>query len=217
MMAQEQTQEPAQNRKGNRWQLGMLVMLFALPAIAAWFFYFNPQWLPHGRTNHGDLIDPSRAIGSLALQTVENGVFDWEPLKDQWTLTILAQGRCDDKCIEQLIKIRQIRRAMAANRQRIERLLILLPDASGNLELPSLDGLEGTRLAVAANADKSEIVELFAADPATLDKSIFLIDPLVNLMMVHDMSHITSKQVLQDLEVLLKASQNWTKGGQYGH
>jgi hypothetical protein len=212
MMTQEQTQ----NRKSSLWQLWMLILLFALPAIAAWFFYFNPQWLPQGRNNHGDLIDPSRAIGSLTLQTAENDVFDWEPLKDQWTMTILAEGGCDDKCIDQLIKIRQIRRALAANRQRIERLLILLPDASGNLEIPSLDGLEGTHLAVAASADKSEILKLFAADPAALDNSIFLIDPTADLMMVHDMTHITSKQVLQDLEILLKASENWKKGGQYG-
>lgn len=151
------------------------------------------------------------------MQTAENGVFDWGLLKDQWTMTTVAVGRCDDKCLEQLIKVRQIRRAMAANRQRIERLLILLPDASGNLELPSLDGLEGTHLAVGASADQSETLELFAVGPATLDNSIFLIDPMVDLMMVHDMSHITSKQVFLDLEVLHKASQNWTKGGQYGH
>lgn len=211
------TRELTQNRKNNLWQLWMLILLFALPAIAAWFFYFNPQWLPQGRTNHGELIDPPRAIGSLTMQTAENGVFDWGLLKDQWTMTTVAVGRCDDKCLEQLIKVRQIRRAMAANRQRIERLLILLPDASGNLELPSLDGLEGTHLAVGASADQSETLELFAVGPATLDNSIFLIDPMVDLMMVHDMSHITSKQVLLDLEVLHKASQNWTKGGQYGH
>lgn len=211
------TQELTQNRNNNLWQLWMLILLFALPAIAAWFFYFNPQWLPLGRTNHGELIDPPRAIGSLRMQTTDSGVFDWGLLKDQWTMTIVAVGRCDEKCIERLIKVRQIRRAMAANRQRIERLLIMLPDASGNLELPSLEGLEGTHLAVAASADKSEILELFASDPATLDNSIFLIDPMVDLMMVHDMSHITSKQVLLDLEVLHKASQNWTKGGQYGH
>jgi hypothetical protein len=217
MMTQEQTQEQTQNGKSNLRQLWMLVMLFALPALAAWFFYFNPQWLPQGRTNHGELIDPPRAIGSLKLQTAEAGVFDWSPLKDQWTMTIVAEGGCDDHCIEQLIKVRQIRRAMAANRQRIERLLILLPDASGNLELPSLDGVEGTHLAVGASADKAAIMEMFAADPATLENSIFLIDPMVDLMMVHDMSQITSKQVLQDLELLLKASQNWTKGGQYGH
>lgn len=213
MMTQEQTQ----NRKSNMWQLWMLVLLFALPAIAAWFFYFNPQWLPQGRTNHGELIDPPRAVGSLALQTAESGVFDWGPLKDQWTMTVVAQGRCDEKCIEQLIQVRQIRRAMAANRQRIERLLILIPDASGNLELPSLQGLEGTHLALAASTDGPEILELFAAKAATLDNSLFLIDPMVELMMVHDMSNIKSKQVLHDLEVLLKASQNWTKGGQYGH
>jgi hypothetical protein len=31
------------------------------------------------------------------------------------------------------------------------------------------------------------------------------------------MARITSKEVLQDLEKLLKASQSWVKGGQYGH
>ena len=131
------TREQTQNRKSNMWQLWMLILLFALPAVAAWIFYFNPQWLPQGRTNHGTLIDPPRPVASLTLQTPEGGRFDWGPFKDQWTMTVVAEGRCDEHCIEQLIKVRQIRRAMAANRQRIERLLILLPDVAGKLELPS--------------------------------------------------------------------------------
>ena len=213
MMTREQTQ----NRKSNMWQLWMLILLFALPAVAAWIFYFNPQWLPQGRTNHGTLIDPPRPVASLTLKTPEGGPFDWSPFKDQWTMTVVAEGRCDEQCIEQLIKVRQIRRAMAANRQRIERLLILLPDAAGKLQLPSLDGLEGTRLAVVDSADEPATRELFAVAPATIENSLFLIDPRADLMMVHDMSQITSKQILQDLEKLLKASQSWAQGGQYGH
>ena len=213
MMTRKQTQ----NRKNNMWQLWMLILLFALPAGAAWIFYFNPQWLPQGRTNHGTLIDPPRPVASLTLQAPESGPFDWSPFKDQWTMTVVAEGRCDEQCIEQLIKARQIRRAMAANRQRIERLLILLPDAAGKLELPSLDGLEGTRLAIGGSADKPAIRELFALAPATIENSFFLIDPRGDFMMVHDMSQITSKQILQDLEKLLKASQSWAQGGQYGH
>ena len=37
--------------------LWVLIALFALPPMAAWLFYLNPDWLPDGRTNHGDLID----------------------------------------------------------------------------------------------------------------------------------------------------------------
>ncbi|MEN8167296.1 MAG: hypothetical protein ABFR65_07440, partial [Pseudomonadota bacterium] len=82
---------------------------------------------------------------------------------------------------------------------------------------PSLDGLEGTRLAIAATTEKNAIQELFDVQQITSNQSIFLIDPRVELMMLHDMSRITSKQILQDLEKLLKASQSWAKGGQYGH
>lgn len=199
------------------WQLWLLIALFALPLIAAWLMYFNPQWLPEGRTNHGVLIEPSRTMQPFTLQTAERDAFDWGPLQEQWTMTVVAEGHCDEQCIEQLIKVRQIRRAMGANRQRIERLLILLPDATGNLELPTLDGLEGTRLAIVSTTDENAIQELFDVQQAISNQSLFIIDPRVELMMVYDMSRITSKQILQDLEKLLKASQSWAKGGQYGH
>ncbi len=89
--------------------------------------------------------------------------------------------------------MRQIRRALGGNRQRVERLLILLADAAGNLELPALDGLEGTGLAVATTDDKFAIQDVFAAVEAAIEQSLFIIDLWVDLTMVHDMSSITSK------------------------
>ncbi len=206
-----------ETRQSNMRQLWILVALFALPLIAAWLFYFNPQWLPEGRTNHGTLIDPPRAMQAFALQTPEGQDFDWSPLLEQWSMAVVAEGQCDAQCTEQLIKVRQIRRALAANRQRVERLLILLPDASGNLQIPSLDGLEGTRLAIASDTEKPAIQTLYGGTQKSPHNLLFIIDPRVDLMMLHDMSQITSKQILQDLEKLLKASQSWAKGGQYGH
>lgn len=206
-----------QTRQSNRRQLWILIALFALPPIAAWLFFYNPQWLPQGRTNHGTLIEPPRAMAPLALYTEKGDVFDWEVLKDQWTLVVLADGGCDELCAQQLIKVRQVRRALGANRQRVERLLILLPDSEGEIDMPSLAGLEGTRLTLAEPTEKPAILTQFSAEQATAQKSLFLIDPRINLMMRHDLSQLTSKQVLQDLEKLLKASQSWVKGGQYGH
>ena len=210
-------QENIQNRQRNMRQLWILIAVFALPLLAGWFLHFNPQWLPHGRSNHGDLIDPPRAMRTFALQNPADGSFDWSPLQDQWTLAVLAEGSCNDQCIERLIQVRQIRRALGAERQRIERLLILLPDTAGNLVVPALDGLEGTRIAFATAVEKPAVQEAFATAQTDIDKSLFLIDPRVDLMMAHDMSRITPKQILQDLEKLLKASQSWVKGGQYGH
>ncbi len=56
------SQAESQTRQRNRRQLWLLIALFALPPIAAWLFYFNPQWLPTGRTNFGSLIEPPRAM-----------------------------------------------------------------------------------------------------------------------------------------------------------
>lgn len=198
-------------------QLWILVAVFALPLIAGWLLHFNPQWLPQGRSNHGVLVEPPRNMQPFTLQTPTNQDFDWNSLQGQWTLTVLAEGVCDEQCMEQLVKVRQIRRALAAERQRVERLLIMLPDTTGKLELPSLGGLEGTRLAIARASDKPALQDAFAAEQREFENSLFIIDPRVDLMMAHDMSLITEKQILQDLERLLKASKSWVKGGRYGH
>jgi hypothetical protein len=207
----------AQTRQHNRHQLWLLIALFALPPIAAWLFYLNPQWLPTGRTNHGVLIEPPRPMPGFNLQTPADSRFDWSKLQGQWTLTLVAEAHCDEICIRQLIKLRQIRRALGANRQRVERLLILLPDAAGTLAPPALDGLTGTLVGLAASPGQGALFEQFALPETHLNQTVFLIDPRLDLMMAHDLSRLTSQQILQDLEKLLKASQSWVKGGQYGH
>lgn len=197
--------------------LWLLIAIFALPPMLAWLFYFNPQWLPDGRSNNGTLIDPPRNVESLLLQTPSGEAFDWQSLRDQWTLTIVSEGGCDAACIETLIRVRQIRKATGAERQRIERQLILLQDTRGRLDLPNLQGLEGTRLAIADSRQRETLLSLFPVQFSDQTIPLFIIDPQLNLMMSHDTAAITTKQILQDLEKLLKASQGWVKGGQYGH
>lgn len=197
--------------------LWILIAVFALPPLAAWLFYFNPQWLPTDRSNQGRLIEPPRSVQSLLLHTPSGESFDWDALRNLWTLSVVSEGGCDAACIETLIKMRQIRLATGADRERVERLLVLLPDSRGHLDLPSLEGLEGTRLAIADSTQRESLLALF---PVHFDEQaipLFVIDPQLNLMMTHDTSQIRTKQILQDLQRLLKASQGWVKGGQYGH
>jgi hypothetical protein len=197
--------------------LWVLVAMFALPMVFAWVFFLNPQWLPSGRTNHGELIDPSQPVQSLKLKTAQGERFDWRSLQDLWAMTLVSEGGCDAACIEVLIKVRQIRRATAANRQRIARLLILMPDKEGRLEPPSLSGLEGTQLLLADSGQRASIESIFPLQLSEQAIPIFVIDPRGDLMMKLDTTKVNSKQILQDLEKLLKASANWAKGGRYGH
>jgi cytochrome oxidase Cu insertion factor (SCO1/SenC/PrrC family) len=197
--------------------LWVLIAMFALPMIAAWVFFLNPQWLPAGRTNNGELIDPPRSVQSLQLRTPEGEHFDWQSLQDLWAMTLVSEGGCDAACIEVLIKLRQIRRATAEKRQRIARLLILMPDKAGRLDLPNLDGLEGTQLLLADNTQRARIESIFPLQLSEQAIPIFLIDPKSDLMMKHDTTKVNSKEILRDLEKLLKASENWAKGGRYGH
>jgi cytochrome oxidase Cu insertion factor (SCO1/SenC/PrrC family) len=156
-------------------------------------------------------------VKSLILKTEDQLKFDWQTVKDMWVLVVVSERSCDAACLETLIKVRQIRKATAANRQRIARALIIQPDVDGKIEIPSLNGLEGTHLLIADAGQKSTVKSLFPLAEFEDSIPIFMIDPRGDLMMRYDTHQVTSKQILKDLERLLKASQTWSQGGQYGH
>jgi len=196
--------------------LWTLIAIFALPMIAAWFFYFNPEYLPAGRSNRGELIHPPRPVGSLEFRTPDQHSFLLEELGANWTMVAVAQGSCAETCRSQLNEFQQIRLALAENRYRVERLLILT-DPMGE----GANGIEtdypGTRLVTAEGTQLAALQRSFGDGTAASVRGIrFIIDPLGNVMMRYS-PQAPAKDLLQDLERLFKASKNWIKGAQYGH
>lgn len=205
----------ASPRKRSLTPLIILVLLFAVPPLASWVLYMNPQWLPAGRSNQGILLQPPRSVDDLRLLTPRGEPLVWTDFNDKWTLVVVARGACTGTCMERLFEIRQIRRALGAQRQRVERLLILLPQTGQSMPvIPSLKGHEGIHIGVAQAGDMAGVNALFDfRDQAPAqDGRIFVIDPRRKLMMIHDTTVLTSKQILKDLEKLLKASENWVTG-----
>ncbi len=203
----------ASTRKRSLIPLVILVLVFALPPLASWVLYLNPQWLPAGRSNQGVLLEPPRSVDGLRLITPQGEQLAWADFNDKWTLVVIGRGECTGDCMERLFQVRQIRRALGGQRQRVERLLILLPQAGRPTPvIPSLEGHEGTRVGVVQLADVDGVEALFDVREQAPDHAIFVIDPQRMLMMVHDTDVMTSKQILKDLEKLLKASQNWVTG-----
>ena len=206
-------QTPARRR--SMLPLWILVAMFALPIAASWFFYLNPEFLPRDRTNRGQLIEPPRPMAELELGTPDGGLLRLESLQPNWALLTLAQPPCDDQCRQTLVNFRQIRKALAENAERLERLLILLPQETAGSPGPSKAEYAGTRVALASEPFLAALSES-TGTPEKPVNEVFIIDPRGSLMMQYG-PDASPKDILKDLERLMKASKNWVKGAQYGH
>ena len=203
------------SRHAGRLTLLLLVLLFALPPLAGWLFYANPQWLPERQKNHGILISPPRSLADLPLQDGQETPFDWNSLKGHWTLVYHNRGSCGTPCQAQLERLRQIRRALGAERLHIERLLI--QERTNRDSTPGdTQFTAGIKVLYLDASQRQQFERLFALPDGSGNPSTYLIDPNGMLMMAHGKGQ-PAKEILQDLELLLKASRNWLKGVNDGY
>jgi hypothetical protein len=193
-----------------------MVAIFAAPVIAAWFFYLNPQFLPAGRTNLGELIEPVVPIPpELSLVTPAGDSFDRGMLEGKWTLTYLAGGDCDEPCMKRLVDLRQVRLALGESSLSIERLALITDPGATELAASLEEDFDGMRVALTDAAGGARLLDLLGEGAAGLDR-VYILDPMANLMMRYA-SDAPAKDTLKDMGRLLKASKNWIKGAQYGH
>ncbi|MCW8891064.1 MAG: hypothetical protein OQL20_10425 [Sedimenticola sp.] len=206
----------APNTGPSRFSLIMLIVVFGLPPVAGWIYITHPEWLPTSQKNRGTLITPPRSVNELALQADNSQRFDWNSLSGHWTLVTYNQGTCDKPCEQRLNDIQQIRRAVGGERIRVERLLIQSELASPEKPPASEQQANGLKRAYMDSEQQPLFNKLFTVDGINPATATYLIDPNGMLMMGYpDGSH--SKDILKDLELLLKASSNWTKGVNNGH
>ena len=107
-----------------------------------------------------------------------------------------------------------IRRATGGNQQRIRPLLLVLP---GSGERQSQAGELDVERVWVSKASSDELSRMLGLPDRDLNDYSFVIDPMGALMMAHNHQLLESKQILGDMEKLLKVSQNWVKGTSYGH
>lgn len=200
-------------RKTNQLTLWLLLLVFGLPPLAGWLLYLNPQWLPSGRSNHGELINPPRMLQDITVIDTQGHPVGWGEYRNFWTLTAVSRGTCSDDCQKQLSQMRQVLRAIGASRTRVKQLLIMLPSHSGGA-IPTVpeDQAQDIEIVQAQGEAAQKIAERFDLDNINARETTFVISPDATLMMRHDLSTITPKQVMQDLETLLTATQNWVRG-----
>jgi len=189
----------------SRAQVWILLSVFFVPLALAFLLYYGTGgWRPPGSTNHGELISPPRPLPRVTLPTPGGAPLPPETWHGKWTLLYVGDGRCDGRCRGALVLMRQTRLALNADMSRVQRIFL----ATGNCCDRSYLAVEHPDLAIAL-ADNDAGAQLLAAFPdpqRAADSSIYVIDPLGNLMMRHAPEPPPAKGLLEDLRRLLKLS-----------
>ena len=174
-----------------------LMAVFMVPVVAAYVAYFG--WRPAGHANYGDLLKVT-PLQQTAGHSIDGKPFNLDALHGKWVMVHVGGASCDADCAQQLYLIRQIRITQGKEQSRIERLWVVtdsgVPDAALLQKYPGLH--------VWRPVDAVFVAQFPAAQ--NRDAHIYLVDPLGNLMLRFP-AQPDAKRIMQDLKLLLKASQ----------
>lgn len=171
---------------------------FAAPVLLAWLAY-RFDWATGTTGNYGALLKPA-ALPDAALTALDGRPFPLEGLRGKWVLLQFDGSRCDAYCERKLYFMRQVRKALGRDAERVERLWVLTDQGLPSAKL--LAAAEGTRVARTVNG---RFLAAFPAEATPADH-IYLVDPMGNLMLRFPRDPDPSR-MLKDLQRLLKYSQ----------
>lgn len=171
-------------KKSNRIVLVFLFVVFALPAAVATMMYVT-GWRPSSTGNHGELIQPARFIEDRAMQSIDGKPVKFSELQGKWTMVYFDTAACPEACVKQLYMMRQTHIAQGKEQDRVQRIFILT-DASAVDALPAkLTDYPDMRVLSGEKTVLAKLTQDFGMDalPELDKRSIFLLDPMGNLMM----------------------------------
>jgi cytochrome oxidase Cu insertion factor (SCO1/SenC/PrrC family) len=189
-------------RARNLRMLATLAGLFLLPLAFAFWMYYATDWRPANRINHGELITPARPLPINQLQPALAGEATPTSLfHDKWSLVYIGDGQCDATCRKALYLMRQTRLSVNSEMKRVERVFLV----SSNCCAREFLATEHPGLLVMNGADQNAATLLRVFPTGQRASSIFIVDPLGNLMMRYDIQQ-DPKGLLTDLKKLLSLS-----------
>lgn len=199
---------PQRTRTG-RWKMLLVMAICAAPVVASYFTYYVIR--PQGRTNHGTLIQPTRAMPSMAdlpMQTLDGKPVDPASLKQQWLFITVAGGACNASCEKQLYLQRQVRESLGKDKDRVDRLWLINDAQAMRPDLAK--AMEG---ATVLRVPPEALARWLAPEAGlALADHWYVVDPAGEWMMRFP-SKAEPRLVLKDLTKLMRASAGWDEAG----
>lgn len=179
----------------------LIAAMFLLPVAVVFALYYGGIWSPSGSSAKGELIHPARPLNVAGLARIGGGTTGAEIFQDKWSLIYIGDGACDAACRTALTYGRQTRLAVGKDMDRVQRVFLATANCCDQQYLDSEQ--PGLIVLDASSPAAGTFLAQFPGDRAT---SLYIVDPLVNLMMRHDATRVINKDLLSDLKKLLKLS-----------
>ena len=167
-----------------RLALVIIAALFLLPLLLAWFMYSGTIDFKPGKTrNLGTLVVPPLPTSwndthliNTAGETRAGDIFD-----EHWVVLFAVPATCPNACIEQVTALRQIHRASGRHQSRIRIALLMAQESAEALH----SRLKETYTKFELIKDPSGILTAALERAGGQAGSVYLIDPLGNIMMTY--------------------------------
>jgi hypothetical protein len=201
----------AQQRRTTTGRIKMLLVLAvcAAPVVASYLTYFVIR--PDGRTNYGELIQPTRSLPELDLRTLDGQAVPARSLRGQWLLVAVGPAACDGGCEQRLYAQRQLREMLGRERDRLDKVWLVTDDAQ---PAPALRAAVKAAPEVTVLRYPRAALSQWLAPAAgqALEGHLYLVDPMGEWMMRFPVDFDPSK-VKRDLDRVLRASASWDRAG----
>ena len=196
-----------QAKKTSYMPLWILIALCGFPYIVGTLYYQYQDVLPQtGTTNYGSLVDPVREVGDIALTMQDGSAGSISEYRKKWLMLYVLEGACAEDCQKNIYFMRQIRKAMAGERFRINRLLVLDKKELLTQEFRQfMNEYEGMDIATVNESSRAHFLNVMQDDTGSIYNRIMLIDPMGNYMMEYD-PQPDPELVLKDIKRLLTIS-----------
>ncbi len=202
-----QQKTPEKKKKNSYAPLWALIALSALPYIVGTIYYqFRDQLPLTSGSNYGLLIEPARELKSTSMTLLDGSNRDITSYQKKWLMLYMLDGECDKNCLQNLYFMRQVRKAMAGDRYRINRLLLVENDnvISDDL-LKQLKDFPGMHVATIDNKNKDSFYSTIGGLSGNIFNKVMLVDPFGNYMMEYP-SKPDPERLLKDVKRLLSIS-----------
>ena len=178
-----------------RFQMFVIAAVFFGPLAVATWMYYSGAFAPEGRVNHGALVEP---VFSVVEELPSSATV--RETDGYWVLVYVNESNCGDPCRKALYTIRQSRKMLGREMERVQRLFLHGESPPDTVFLAD----EHAGLITAEDSDFARLLN--NNKPATLEAGgYFLMDPLGNLVMYFEPS-INPRDMVDDIKRLLKLS-----------
>ena len=165
--------------------LAALGLFFFGPLVIAGYLYSSrDNWVPN-TTNKGVLLEQPVNIDDVGIDL----------RLGSWYLLYMTKDKCEDLCKKNLVLMRQVRLAMGAEKNRVQRVLAST-SRQGEINELMNSAFFGTKQILITQAINDNRIK---------PNHLFIVDPHGNIMMRYDKKN-TDRDVYNDLKHLLKVS-----------